>query len=557
MEGFCCFIVVGIIVAVIIMIVNSNKTPPGPTQEQIETQRTLKRIEEEKERQEKVLRDEQRIEAEKQKMFEDDISTIYANIDDFDLDVKNFFYSKDVFYRKDMRNNGTVYFFNETVYCDDSSYSSYKSQYYILLNHIEVINKALERIGSKLKTTQRKDIKSALELLKYKAQIFNEFGQYIDNAKLPAMLSEDNYGLVNQSFWSEVHNLTIEQVDIVIKNYNEWIFNLDYESLKRIDIELLLKCIWFYATYKPFDSSKFKDACSLFHTISKKDIPDTYIADIYSVNNLGANDLVHDKIKDILKYRTDVFFLIPIASGLMWMNAYREENEVLTYILKSGQQMPEKLQERLHTLSTGGGKTPSTHEVESKEEELYFDVSSLTWKNDDYEGLFNDLAFKGIKMSYSLAVRDHDEGLTVPSGCSVPTLGKMLAKFKHSFDEEYGDVVSAKSISCVAMSGDNKEHIECVLVKSDECPQMEILVHLTRVGRKLNIKLYTLFSPVFEKDTADQKQQALSLYNELSPSVKVWETSLKESILHAIQELLNQPYDVNSNYKPNGDNPIF
>ena len=42
-----------------------------------------------------------------------------------------------------------------------------------------------------------------------------------------------------------------------------------------------------------------------------------------------------------------------------------------------------------------------------------------------------------------------------------------------------------------------------------------------------------------EQQLDKQRQQALSLYKKLSPSVAMWEASLKETTLLAIQQLLN------------------
>lgn len=59
---------------------------------------------------------------------------------------------------------------------------------------------------------------------------------------------------------------------------------------------------------------------------------------------------------------------------------------------------------------------------------------------------------------------------------------------------------------------------------------------------------------------ADQKQQVLSLYKKLSPSVAVWESSMKDTVLMAIQQLLNaEPQTTfnGGNAANTGDGPIF
>ena len=56
----------------------------------------------------------------------------------------------------------------------------------------------------------------------------------------------------------------------------------------------------------------------------------------------------------------------------------------------------------------------------------------------------------------------------------------------------------------------------------------------------------------------EQKQQALSLYKKLSPSISMWESSLKDNILMVVQQLLNttdSQKDINS--LKDIDSPIF
>lgn len=47
-----------------------------------------------------------------------------------------------------------------------------------------------------------------------------------------------------------------------------------------------------------------------------------------------------------------------------------------------------------------------------------------------------------------------------------------------------------------------------------------------------------LFIPIIN-DIGEQRQQVISLYKKLSPTVTMWENSLKDTILMAIQQLLN------------------
>ena len=595
MEGFCCIVVVGIIVTIIVLIATSKGgndrgtkiSPPSLTQDE------LRRLQEEEERNKKK----------KQEQYEWN-KQVEEGQREYEKKRQN---------QMELSKKFNSLAMSVDIQIGDCILMGYLSKYEEVYRNLKVIiSKMQEIINQQTSAKARIASKKIVEDSIVKINAFVKFASRtskIENYRcvlkerlfsvdIQQMFDAEHYGFINKNYWDQICHMNVQQADAIIQQFVGLVtyIDIDSEYSKRnliwfnqhcmyqdadfeksytaefgqfenvnfdTDLNKLFYALWVYAVSKPYSAQKFDAARKLIYslkssaTLGSDAIPDYVIAKLYAIKQLGASDVLRDIVQTIVKELPYAHYLTTVASSLMWMNAYQEENEVLSYMLKSGMQMSEKAQERLHTLSTGGGKTPTTHQVKSKDEELFFDVSSLTWKDDDYESLFNDLAFKGVKMSYSLAVRDQDEGLSVPSGCSVPTLEDMLAKFNHSFNDEYGDVVSVKTVSCVAMSGNNKEQIDCVLVKSEVCQQMGILVHLTRVGKKLNIKLYTLFFPVIAKDTADQKQQALSLHNELSPSVKVWETSLKESILHALQELLNQPQNVNSNKKPNDDDPIF
>lgn len=101
-----------------------------------------------------------------------------------------------------------------------------------------------------------------------------------------------------------------------------------------------------------------------------------------------------------------------------------------------------------------------------------------------------------------------------------------------------------------------------IIVSSNECKQIGILIHIARIGKKLIIKFYTLFMPT-GSDLPAQKQQALSMYKKLSPSVTMWESSLKETMLMAVQQLLNagiampQPDNIPESGGADSNEPIF
>lgn len=243
-------------------------------------------------------------------------------------------------------------------------------------------------------------------------------------------------------------------------------------------------------------------------------------------------------MSDFVCKRIDVRILSLMASSLMWMNAYETEKMILRHMLTTGKKMTGKMQERLHTLTNGGGKAPSGFDVKSSSSEFYFDVSALAWRDDEYVGLFENLAFQDKNLTYSLAIRDENKELFIPQGINVPSNDLVLKKFSSVFTDEYGNSVTVRSANCVALSGSGEEKIDGILASSGECNQMGILIHIARIGKKLIIKFYTLFMPT-GSDLAAQKQQALSIYKKLSPSVTMWESSLKDTMLMAVEQILN------------------
>ena len=181
----------------------------------------------------------------------------------------------------------------------------------------------------------------------------------------------------------------------------------------------------------------------------------------------------------------------------------------------------------------------STEEDSTLHDILYFDVSSVSWKDEQYKGFFENLAFEEKTITYSIAVRDEDKEIMVAQRIKLPNEQILLDKIKKAFGEEYGEEVTSSLVSCSALSGSAQETLSGILVQSNECLHLGILVHMASIGKKINIKFYTLFMPINNK-LEEQKQQLFSLYKKMSPGVTMWENSLKTTILIALEQLLNE-----------------
>lgn len=446
--------------------------------------------------------------------------------------------------------DGTISgFFNSTHGSYQNTYSSLKNS----VSNMEASNKTLKNLS------KNDDYSGTISSCSKLADEFSDFGQRVNRLPYTRMMDSANYGRIQKTYLDSVRSMNKSMADTIIANCERNMSSHSYSQIFAINIETVLRCVWFYATDKPYSAESFKKAVNVFNRLVEKPHVDVTIAELYAMKQMGGEDVLRDRIRNMLMTTHTAEELTLIASALMWINAYQAENMILQHMLSTGMQMSAKTQERLHSLTNGGGKAPSGFNVASNNSALYFDVSALAWKDDEYTGLFENLAFQEKTLSYSLAVRDEDKDLFITNSISVPGTAKILTKLSSVFAEEYGAVVTAELKKCIALSGSGEENMEGILVESNECKQMGILVHVARIGKKMNIKFYTLFMPSVTR-LADQKQQVLSLYKKLSPSVAMWESSMKDTVLMAIQQLLNaEPQTTfnGGNAVNTGDGPIF
>lgn len=451
--------------------------------------------------------------------------------------------------------NTLISFFN-------NPHGDYETLYPMLKKSVEDMGYTIEYLNRLCKKEEKP------EFIHEYSRIVNELRSLykkVSNLHHVYMMDGANYGNIQLPYFESIRSMSRAEVEEYIQKYNNDLLTHNFSKLFTVDIEKTLRCIWFFATDKPYSSQSFKRAVSLFECITKTKHIDVTIAEIYAINTVGGEEFTQKKVKDVLKNSrelglptADDFTLI--ASSLMWMNAYKTEKTVLNHMFDLGIPMSEKLQERLHSLAHGSLESPKGYNVNSDNTTLYFDISSLTWKDAEYKSFFENMSFEEKPLTYSLAIRDEDKELFISNSTNVPGIDTLLAKIKTVLTEEYGSTVTAEKKKCIALSSIGEETVEGILVESCECKHMGIIAHVVRIGKKINIKFYTLFIPRDPQATS-QKQQALSLYKKLSPSVTLWERSMKDTVLMAIQQILNTDlqtsYTNEENSSKNYGEPIF
>lgn len=452
--------------------------------------------------------------------------------------------------------------FEYNLDCFFNSYQNnmYETSFGYFLNQMENALNNMKRYNKDLNTLTNTDVYGS-EIKKY-ITLLNKFkgcAQRWDTFSVNKMTNESNYGTINTYYWNTMCSLTKAQADSIITKCENYKSSKSYLSLMSTDVDAILKCIWFYAASKPFSAQSFNRAVAVFRYFVKRDHVDIVIAELYAKNQMGGDNVVQETVRKKIKdfhYTNRDKQLTSIASSLMWMKAYNSEKTVLQYMLDNGVQMPVKAQERLHSLANGGGKAPNIYNARTSSS---FDVSSIGWSDADFNNFFDNLSFQEKKLSYSLAMRDEDKNLLISSPINLPDNIEIANILNGKFSYEYGNVVKATSKNFVALSGSGKETIPGILIQSKECKHMAILVHIARIGKKLSIKFYTLFMPV-GATANDQKQLAISLFKKLSPTVSTWESSMKDSVLLIIQQILNsgtptQPRT--ETYNPNDDGETY
>lgn len=402
------------------------------------------------------------------------------------------------------------------------------------------VNGELVKVNSQADQSQeiRKLEKQAVSEIKNMIKSFEKFQNKVRRIPYCKMIEENNYGMVNNGYWDMISSMERSKAKNYILNFERTLNNRDFNEIMKLDVEELIKCIWRLAVDSNFLASDFQKGEMAFRRIYRLNHPDVVLAGFYAKQKVGGDAVLRDPIREFLKVEEDSKKLALVASGLMWMKAYQSETTVLQSMLTNGKDMTTKMQQRLHSLTNGGGKAPGGFLAKSTNDLIYFDVSALAWRDDEYNGLFENLAFEGKILTYSLAVRDENKEILLPLGLNVPGVASVLNKFQSAFAKEYGSGVRAKAVKCVAMSGSGEEKMRGILAVTDQCRQMGILMHIAKIGKKMNIKFYTLFMPE-SRNLSEQKQQSLSMYKKLSPTVTMWESSLKDTMLRAVEQLIN------------------
>lgn len=175
-----------------------------------------------------------------------------------------------------------------------SYYSDYASVYDSMNNLISSMQSTISqmlKINDELVNESRKEDQSAsisqsesraITQARHIAEGLNNFGQKVHALPSSRMMDEKGYGKINKKYWDTVNGLERSTVVSYIAECEKLLDGTQFDNVFAIDIEEVLKGVWFFATEKTFSASDFKKAESVFSRIYRYSHADVIIADLYA-----------------------------------------------------------------------------------------------------------------------------------------------------------------------------------------------------------------------------------------------------------------------------------
>lgn len=382
---------------------------------------------------------------------------------------------------------------------------------------------------------------------------------YFHRRNVSSPLEENSYGIENKAFLNAIrdirHPTGNSEFDAI---YSQFCSASGFDKLN-VDLGKIKQYIWHYAVTRPHDAVRLAKAQAIYNHFTAFNVTgkyndvttivglDSLLAELYVAKDMGEGVLKQkeEKFNTWLEYyitQKDSVACEHLASGLMWLKAYSIESDTLRRIASSGVAMRVELQDRLRFLESGGDKGHVLHRTETLIGMLQFDYSSLNWKTEDYAAFFKTIVYENEILKYSLTIREWARTLTMPSNAGRLSIIDLFTRIESMIENEYDGTVTCFQQQCSILVDDSQEEVDGILlspVKGEMgFDHISLLLNTIKIGRNLNIRIYTLFMPT--ADTVEkQEQQALSLKKNINPNVGAFEDGLRESVLRTLEEYIN------------------
>lgn len=348
------------------------------------------------------------------------------------------------------------------------------------------------------------------------------------------------------------------------KGYNQ--VGLFFESMNRRELSRLL---WYYASKKQFDVNNFDIICVLYNMynmryntleklISNSDVVkrlgkentefsvysvEMVLARIYAKVQMGGGKLVDQEFKDytliweeVILDKKDEKIARIFSGGLAWMELYQYELDFLRKCVLHKLALDEEMQERLRFLESGEIDDVSLYLAENTDY-YWFDASSFEWEPKKFEMLFRKASMKKKTVSYALTLESWMKAIPLQAGKKVD-MDKLESHLQVLMDDYDGEI-TIERVDAKAVNLENMQYKNAFLFRmtGDRNKYGNMLFHLDKYGRNLNVTIFSLFDPVgVENEMLLKSVQALKS--------NIYMNSFREAVLQCLDEALKGDMDV-------------
>lgn len=367
-----------------------------------------------------------------------------------------------------------------------------------------------------------------------------------------------NTEYVNEIMLLDCNNIK-KKIDELNKILDSDVDEVYWNNVWNFDVAELIKQAWNIAlnsnpnNYKEF-GSQFVYVKALFYRLTRYFNIQMYLAELQQQINLYGKEPIQYKINTYLKdssIEKSIHDLNVLSSFLEYHNLMNEEKTILKLMVNLGMELDVYKSKRLNYLENYKEDGPKKLEVENQGQ-LYFDVSSIDWRENEANEFFKQIGLNKQVLDYSLAINLEDKDIILEKGVKLPGLDEICKQINCDLEDEFDGEVRAQCMSAAIISENIKEELEGIYLEIDDCPTMKLFVNKIKIGKKLNIRFYTLYTPTND-DLNNQKNECMALIKKISPTISVWEKSVKETILLSLQHILNSNHNRNLNAIKNDD----
>ena len=373
------------------------------------------------------------------------------------------------------------------------------------------------------------------------------------------IVSKSEYGKKNTDFFKMMEKNA---------DYYNSKLNLLYEEKNRLNhtkedvlklplfsYNLIVIILWYYAYKEPHEANNYQKALELYNELYLGPSFDSFsllgiegvVAEVYIAKKMGyeldkkTDSLIDGYIDLCLKNNGPVLCEV-LASALMAMGCFEYEKKVLSILAKERMQMNNVVQERLKILNTG---LHSAVIHNSNSTKYAFDISWKELNSNDFQIKLNEYVITGNSIQNFICTDLWSKSITLAQNSEMRSINDVLNKVADDINNGFkGDIQS--SIIEAAIVSLNESKMTGVLFNFDTYKHMSMFFHITKIGRRISLNIYTLFNPII-KNVNKQAEQLMSVKNMYNPDMSAYREALQSAIQDILTTILESAINIDGN----------